>query len=356
MSLVLLLATPIVLMLLLGYGLSFDIRKIPVCVFDREGSQASESFLYQLKASRYFSVVRACQGYAELDDAIDHGICHLGVAIPHDYSHQLGAQGIATIQAVIDSSDQNTAAITKGYLEALVADESTRVLYQWAADRKLTRLQPPIAVDLRAWFNQDLASVQFVVPAIVVIVLAIAGTLLSSATVAREWERGTMEYLLSTPISRLEIVLGKLIPYLLFGVFEAVICMVIAIGWFGLQVKGGYLPLVIGTFSFLMVALGFGLLFSVITRTQLGASQLALVTSFFPAAFLSGAIYPIRLQPKAIQLITYAVPARYYSAVLRGSFLRAAGLGDLAGDLAVLMMFAAAILALTIRRSAVTLD
>jgi len=325
-------------------------------VLDREGSQASQSFLYQLKASRYFSVVRACQGYAELDDAIDQGICRVGVAIPHDYSHQLGAQGTATIQAIIDSSDQNTAAITKSYLEALVADESRRLLYQWASVKKLVRLQRPIAVDLRAWFNQDLASVQFVVPAIVVIVLAIAGTLLSSATVTREWECGTMEYLLSTPISRAEIVLGKLIPYLLFGVFEAIICILIAITWFGLQVKGGYLPLVIGTFSFLLVALGFGLLFSVITRTQLGASQLALVTSFFPAAFLSGAIYPIRLQPKAIQLITYLVPARYYSAVLRGSFLKGAGFGGLARDLAILIVFAAAILTLTIRRSAATLD
>lgn len=348
-SLIMVVVMPLMLMLLFGYGVTLDIKHIAVFAFDREGSQQSQDLLRRFQASEYFDLVETVDNYPALVAAIDAGRCQLGLVIPHDFSQRLRVGGPVAVQALVDATDDNTANLIFSYSETVIRDFSQEIQLDWGERQGRSQGQSVLRVEPRTWFNEDLESKAFIVPGVVAIVMAVIGTFLTSLTVAREWERGTMEQLISTPVTPLEVMLGKLVPYFAIGLFDTALCAVVAIGWFQVPFRGGLSALFGSSALFLVVVLGVGFFISVVAKTQLTASQLALVATFLPAFLLSGFIFSIEQMPAVIQTIAYTVPARYYMAILKSVFLQGTTVAARRGDFLALVIFAVIVAGLATR-------
>jgi len=340
-SLLITVAMPLLLMLAFGYGVRFDIQHIPVYVYDREGSQQSQDFLKHFQASEYFHVVKTVDNYASLIQALDAGACRLAVVIPVNFSEQLHTGGPVSVQALLDATDNNTANVAISYGEAVVQAYNQRMQLEWLQRHGQTAPQPPLAVETRTWFNEDLESTANIVPGVVAIIMAVIGSFLTSLTIAREWERGTMEQLVSTPVTPLELMIGKLVPYFLIGLFDTALCAGLAIWWFEVPFRGQWSVFALSCTLFLIVVLALGYVVSVVAKSQLAASQAALIATFLPAFLLSGFIYPIDQMPAVIQVITHIIPARYFMTIIRDVFLKGTPLPLLMDDLFALAIFAA---------------
>jgi ABC-2 type transport system permease protein len=341
-SLMVVLMMPLMQMALLGYGVNLDIKHVTICVFDREGSQQSQSLMKAFQASPYFDIVEAEHDCNAVKRAIDAGRCKMAIVIPPDFSQDIATTN-SSVQAILDATDDNTANIALGYAQAVVGAFSANV----QVERTQSLGQPPpvapAVAQYRVWFNEDLVSRDFIIPGVVALVLALVGAQLTSLTLSREWERGTMEVLVSTPVTRMELMAGKILPYFFIGMFDAVLCLVIAVFWFETPFRGSVTTLLRTTSLFLIVVLGVGYFISARIRSQIGASQIALVATLLPTTMLSGFAFPIEKMPGVIQVITYLVPARYYFAILKAIFLKGGGLVDLLAPIAFLAIYAAII-------------
>ena len=342
-SLMIALLMPLIQMTLLGYGVSLDIKHIPICTFDREGSQRSEALLKRFQASNYFRIVEVESNYPALTQALDDGRCKLAIVLPPTFSERLIDLGKSEVQAILDATDDNTANIGLGYAQSVVAGFSAEVELRQSARRGSTQQLEPAVVEARVWFNEDLDSRNFIVPGIVAMVLALVGAQLTSLTIAREWERGTMELLISTPVTPGELMIGKVLPYFAIGLLDAAFCLTLAVFWFDVPFRGTLLTLFFTTSLFLVVVLGVGYLISVLIRSQIGASQIALLVTLMPTTLLSGYTFPIDQMPWPIQAVTYLVHSRYYVTIVKAIFLKGAGLEQLAVPMALLAVYAAVI-------------
>lgn len=354
-SLMIALLMPVVQMLLLGYGVSLDIKHVPLCVWDREASQRSTALLKGFAASQYFDVVKLVADYRALTHAIDNGDCRIAIVVPPDFSLRLNG-GSATVQAIIDATDDNTASVAAGYAQAVVADYSTQAQLDASSAQGRPVAVAPLAVQSRVWFNEDLDSKNFIIPGLAAMILALVGAQLTSLTVSREWERGTMELLISTPVTPMEVMLGKLLPYFGIGLLDAGLCIAFAVFWFQVPFRGTVLTLFFTTGLFLVVVLGIGYLISVSIRSQLGASQIALLLTMLPTTLLSGYTFPIDQMPRPIQAVTYLVHSRYYVTILKGVFLKGLDLAQLAAPILALALYAAVIAMLAARAFRKTLE
>jgi ABC-2 type transport system permease protein len=340
-SLVIVLFLPLIQILLLGYGARLDANHIPVYVLDQEGSQDSQALLKAFQASPYFDVVKVVKNYHALVRAIDADQCKLGIVIPWNFSERLDDAGRTEVQALVDGTDDNSAQLAEGYAEAVVDTYAANVQNDWFARHGLSAdATIPLSVDYRTWFNEDLESKNFIIPGTVALVMALMGALLSSLTIAREWERGTMEQLIASPVTPLEIMVGKLIPYLLIGLADAAFCAIFAAGWFEVPFRGGLGVFFFTTTLFLVVILGIGYMISVATKSQLGASQYALLITLLPTSMLSGFAFPIDQMPTPIRVISYAVYSRYYVSALKRIFLGGATINDLIPEIAAMTIYA----------------
>jgi ABC-2 type transport system permease protein len=355
-SLMIALLMPLMQMGLLGYGVNLDIKHIPVCAFDREASQQSQALLKRFQASIYFSVVEAVGSYGVLKDALDYGRCKIGVVIPPDFSERLADLGTAPVQVVLDATDDNTASIGLGYAQEVVAGFSGDIQLVASQRQGAIAESAPAVVQSRVWFNEDLNSRNFVIPGVVAMVLALVGAQLTSLTISREWERGTMEVLISTPVTRMEVMAGKILPYFAIGLIDAGLCLAIAVFWFEVPFRGALATLFFTTSLFLVVVLGVGYLISVAIHSQVGASQIALLVTLLPTLLLSGFAFPIDQMPWPIQAVTYLVHSRYYVTILKAVFLKGSGLIELATPVSLLAVYAAAIAFLAARAFRKTLD
>ena len=348
-SLMVVLLMPLMQMALLGYGVNLDIKHVTICVFDREGSQESQSLMKAFQASAYFDIVEADHDYNAVKRAIDAGRCKMAIVIPPDFSQDLSTTNSSSVQAILDATDDNTANIALGYAQAVVGAFSANV----QVERTQSLGQPPpvapAVAQYRVWFNEDLVSRDFIIPGVVALVLALVGAQLTSLTLSREWERGTMEVLVSTPVTRMELMAGKILPYFFIGMLDAVLCLVIAVLWFETPFRGSVTTLLLTTSLFLIVVLGLGYFISARIRSQIGASQIALVATLLPTTMLSGFAFPIDQMPGVIQAITYLVPARYYFMILKAIFLKGSGLADLITPIAFLAVYAVTIALLATR-------
>ena len=356
-SLMIVLLMPIMLMGLLGYGTSLDAKHIPVYVFDREGSQDSQALLKRFQASEYFDLVTTVNNYQAIVSALDAGRCRIGLVIPWDFSKRLRSSGGVSIQALIDASDDNSANLAIGYAQAVVGGFSRDVQLDWISRQgQASETAAALSVEARTWFNEELESKNFIVPGVVVMVMAMVGALLSSLTIAREWERGSMEQLISTPVTPAEILLGKLLPYFVIGLFETALCAAIGVWWFEVPFRGTLITLFVTSALFLVATLGVGFWFSVATKNQLMASQLALMATLLPSSLLSGFTFPIDQMPAPIRAVTYLVSSRYYVTILKSVFLKGTGVGALTGPVTALAIYACVIGFLAMRSFHKTLD
>jgi ABC-2 type transport system permease protein len=340
-SLLIVLLMPLMLMTTLGYGVNLDTKHIKVFALDQEGSQASQDLLKRFQSSEYFDLAATVTDYRALAAALDDGRCQLAIVIPFDFSERLHDGRPVNIQALVDGSDNNTAELAIGYAQGVLASYGAVVQTEYLRKSHAPTANPVLSVEARTWFNEDLESKNFIVPGVAAIVMAVVGVLLTSLTVAREWERGTMEQLISTPVTSLEIIVGKLVPYFALGMFDTAACAAIAVFWFQVPFRGSLIALSVGSGIYLIAILGLGFWISVATRNQLAASQIGLVTAFLPSFLLSGFTFPIDQMPIGVQPFTYLIAARYYIVILKSVFLRGTGLNFLAGPLIALVIYAA---------------
>jgi ABC-2 type transport system permease protein len=339
-SLIIVLIMPIILVLLFGYGVNLDLKHLPIYVYDRDGSQQSQDLLKRFQASDYFEIERVVNSYRDLTRAIDDGHAKMGIVMPWDFSQRLRDGRPAQVQALVDATDDNTANVLIGYAQAVVQGYSSDVQIDWLRDHGQVAQPAPVSVETRTWYNEDLDSSAFIVPGVLALVMSVIGAFLTSLTIAREWERGTMEQLISTPVSPLEIMFGKLVPYFVIGMIDVIVCALIALYWFHVPFRGSFLTLLFSSAMFMIVVLSMGFFLSVIAKNQLAASQLALLTTFLPAFLLSGFLYEIEQMPVVLQWITSILPARYYVSVLKKIFLKGSPATLLYADLVPLAIFA----------------
>jgi len=323
---------PVILLFIYGYAITFDIDKIRTVVFDMDKSSLSREFVNQFHESGYFRVNSYVESYKAIDSYLDSGRARVAVVIPEDFSKNIRKGFNAQVEVLIDGSDSNTATIAQGYTLAIAEGFSQRM--------RGSRVTPLIDSRSRVWYNNELKSRNFIIPGLIAIVMAVIIALLSSLTIAREWDRGTMEQLISTPVKTPELILGKLIPYFLIGFADTILTILMSTLLFNVPLRGSIMLLLGLSGIFLFGGLSFGILMSIVGKTQLAASQAALLTSFLPAFLLSGFIFSISNIPKPLQLVTYLIPARYFVTILKGIFLKGSTLKVLWVEALLLTLFA----------------
>ena len=341
LSLLIIFAMPVVQLIIYGYGVNLDIRHIPLCVYDQDATQISQDLLKHFQATDYFLIVHVGTSYHDVIEQIDQGACTVAIVVPRQFSEELHSRGQVPVQALLDASDSNTASIGMGYALSIVEAYSQAIQIQWQQRNGLPPTAPNVTFQPRTWFNEDLESMANIVPGVVAIVMAVVGAFLTSLTIAREWERGTMEQLIATPVRKLEIQIGKLVPYFVIGMMDTALCAAAAVWWFRVPFRGSWAVLYACSALFLIVVLSLGYLFSVTAKSQLAASQLALLVTLLPTFLLSGFIFPIDQMPVFVRWITHILPARYYVSILRSVFLKGTSLRVMAADIISLAIIAA---------------
>ncbi len=320
-SLLLAFFLPLLLLVIFGYAISWDIRNIATAVLDQDNSAQSRALIDSFRSSGYFQIVARLDDASEIEDLMQKGEIQIALVFPPDFARDLeGGTGGAELQAIVDGSDANTATIAMAYTQAVVQTWSSHVLLRGR------EFHFPVTAASRVWFNQELSSRNMIVPGLVAVIMMIIAAMLTSLTIAREWERGTMEQLASTPVSRFEVVLGKLLPYVGIGLIDVVASSLLGILLFGVPFRGNPFLLLILSFFFLLGALGLGIFISAVAKSQLLATQLAMIVTFLPGFLLSGFMFAIEVMPKPLQAITFLIPARYFLVVTRGIFLKGVGI------------------------------
>jgi ABC-2 type transport system permease protein len=319
-SMVLAFALPVFLLLFFGYAISWDVRDLRLAVLDGDGTARSRALVAAFESSGYFSVVGHARAHADLDAYLLHGRAIAVMVIPPGFARQLDTGSGAPVQLLLDGSDANTATIALNYADAITTRYSRDVVLRGR------RVQPPAVAETRIWYNPTLESRNMIVPGLIAVIMSIIAAMLTALTVAREWERGTMEQLVATPVHRLEVVFGKLLPYLAIGLFDVAITAIAGVLIFGVPLRGSLLLLAGMTVLFLLGALGLGMAISAVLRSQVLATQVAMVVTYLPALLLSGFLFDIASMPVVLRAITFVVPAKYYIAVTRGVFLKDVGI------------------------------
>ncbi len=340
-SLIQVILLPVMLLLLNGYALTFDLTDVPLAVYDQEQSRVSQDFLQGFRGTRYFKIYRTVFSYEEIADLINSRRVKVALVLPFDFSRSLKSGQSAKVQAIIDGTDANTANLIIGYFQGIVSAYSQKVMVERLQLQGAARVEIPIKSDPRVWYNEDLESRNFIVPGLIAIIMTMAGALLTALCIIREKERGSFEGLMGTPLKKWELILGKLGPYFLVGMLDVFIAMALGEFLFQVPLKGSVWLFIALAGLFMLVVLGQGLLISVAAHSQLEAYQMAMITTFLPSFILSGAVFAIHQMPRALQAVSYLVPATYLVNISKGIYLKGIGLEILWSNACMLLVFAA---------------
>lgn len=310
---------PAAMIVVFGYIISFDIRDIRVAVLDQDRSAQSRALVSAFEAAGRFEVVARLTRAEQIDPLMNRGAVRMALVIPPGFERDLLAGRPSPVQAIFDGADANTASIAMNYAEAIVTSFSSSAVLGRAA------FAPPVNVQSRVWYNEALESANMIVPGLVAVIMMIIAAMLTALTIAREWERGTMEQLAATPVHRLEVICGKLLPYLVIGLVDVTAAVLIGIFVFHVPFRGNPFLLAVMTTMFLLGSLGLGIFISAALKSQLLATQVAMLATFIPSLLLSGLIFDIASMPLPLRVVSLAVPARYFVVVLRSIFLKGVG-------------------------------
>lgn len=326
---------PIMLIFLFGYAVSFDPRQFSVGVVIEQPTVETGSLTASLRNTPYFEIETAPDRRV-FETRMAAGELDAIIVLPQQFTAAALRNETAPIQILVDGGDPNTAGLVGTYVELLVAN--------WLEQEWLERGQPPlpplVSIEPRVWFNAEVASRNYLVPGSIAITLTIIGTLLTALVVAREWERGTMEALLATPVGPVELLLGKLVPYFILGLGSFMLSVIVAVAVFDVPFRGSFLALSAAASLFMLCSLGQGLLISTLTRNQLVAAQIAVMLAFLPAFYFSNFVFELGSMPYALQLFSYAIPARFLVSTLQTQFLAGNVWSILLPDLAAMAIFA----------------
>ena len=339
-SLAMAIAMPVLLIFLFGSSLSLDVDKVPLVIWDQNRTSDSREYISRFTGSRYFLLSGYVNSYEEIEQSIDKREAMLALIIPTDFSRKLETGRKADAQLIVDGSDSNTATIAIGYAKTVTDSYTSSLMLKTAQRQGEKKVGIPLEAKPRIWFNQNMQAKNYIIPGLIAVIMMVIAALLTSLTVAREWENGTMEQLLTTPLQPRELILGKLVPYFAIGMFDVLLAVLIGEFLFQVPLRGNGALVFCMAALFLPGALTMGMLAGIITRSQLVASQLAMVLTFLPSFLLSGFMYSIANMPPFLQGLTYVVPARFFVAILKRIYLKGAGLEMLIMEAAGLVIFA----------------
>lgn len=350
-SLILIILLPIMLLLIYGNALTFDIKHIPLAVCNWDPGSSSRDLIRDFQGSPYFNLRYPVSGYKELDPLITDRSARLALVLPEDFSATIKRGHTASLQAIVDGTEPNTANIVLGYTQAITFNYNQNLILSRLERLGLRGVEPPLQSDVRFWFNEELESIAFIVPGLIVVIMTLVGTLLTALTVVREVEQGSLESIMSTTLKRSELILGKLSPYFLICLLDLVIAMAMGQWVFHVPLRGNVLLLIGLSAIFLVVILSQGLLISVTAHNQTQAFQMAMLVTFLPALLLSGFVFSVRMMPWPLQIISSLVPGKYLVTVFKGIYLKGIGLGILWPEALILLIFAVAFLSMAVWKS-----
>ena len=343
-SLLLSLILPVFLILLFGFALTMDVKNVKLTIFDQDKSSTSRRFIEEFAHTEYLNVVYYADNYREIDRAINTGRIPLALVIPRNFENLIKSGKSVDVQLIADGSDSTYVVVAIGYIKAIIANYNIDMKVKKLKKAGLSSFDPPLDIRNRVLYNPELKSKNFIIPGFVVLILAIISALIASLTISREWERGTMETLMTTPIRSWELMAGKLIPYLFIGLFDVVTTAAVGHFVFDVPIKGNFIEFYLLALLFLIGTTGQGILISAATKAQVVSVQSAMVATFLPTFILSGFIFPIKNMPLIIQGITYIIPAKYLIVIIKGISLKGIGLTILWTQVLFLFAFAAIIL------------
>lgn len=355
-SLTLALAIPVMLILLFGYALNLDVKNVPTIVYDASGTPESRDFVRLFGGSTYFTFVDRCDNHRDIARAIDRGRAMVAIVIPTDFAECVNAGRKAEIQVIVDGSDANTGRLVTGYVSAVGLIYYRNLVVKRAEQAGGGAVSMPVSVEHRAWYNPELRSTNNIIPGIIAIVMMVIAAILTSTTVAKEWELGTMEQLISTPVRVQELVVGKLTPFFVIGFLDVTVAVAMGQWIFGVPLRGNAALLFLMAAVFLIGALSTGFMISAMLKTQVLATQIALLSTYLPTLLLSGFVFAIENMPQAIRAITYFVPARYFIAIMRGIYMKGIGLDVMWFNALLLSLWALFMFALANRKLRLKLD
>lgn len=337
---------PVLELFIFGYVVATEVDDIALAVCDYSHTAESRAYVDQLTESGYFRVAAQCRSIDETDRILDRGEAKLVLAIPPDFADLLRRGKPVQVMAAVDGANSNTATIALGYLEQITLSQAVDVqLVDKSLGITATARHPVVAVEPRAWFNPELRSVNFMVPAITCVLLMESLVILTAMAIVREKEHGTMEQLIVTPVRPFELIIGKAVPFIGVGYVNVAIVILVGTFWFQVPIAGS-LPLLLAlTGLFIVTCLGMGLVVSAVSNTQQQASMTGQFV-LLPSMFFSGFMFPIASMPPIVQKLTYLIPLRYYITISRGIFLKGAGWPELRDEALMLTVYGIVILGL----------
>lgn len=355
-SLIVIFLQPVVLLILYGYAMDLDLKNVAMAVYDQDRSAASRALVRDVDESTYFHVRGSVADPRQIENVLDRGLVRFVLVIPAGFERDLAAGKSVSVQALFDGADSNTAGIALGYTQALLTEEALRLAQARSLATSATQRQPvsvrSVGLDVRTsvLYNPSLKSTVFLVPGLIAVILSMLSALLTSGAVVREREQGTLEQLVASPLHPTELMLGKLLPYVLLSLLDLI--LVVILGWFlfGVWPRGSLLALLGLTLLFLPFALGLGLLISTLAHTQQMALVGAFLATVLPSMLLSGFVFARQNMPSVLQYLSAIIPATHYLLIIRGIYLKGVGLAVLWPQALILLVFAAIMVALSSKR------
>ena len=342
-TLVMILIIPIMQLFLLGYSATNDVRNVPLAVLDQSRSAESRALLDSYRAADYFRIAYSVDSQAEIQYLIESGQARAAVIIPPDYSQRL-SEGKATVAFILDGSDPTSASTALSAAKLISQAHATEILSERFARTGMNlRVQPPVEVRTTVWYNPDMVSAYFMIPGVIGMVLFAIAAILTATSVVRERERGTIEQLIVTPIRPWELIVGKLMPYVILGFFNTLEVLAVGHWWFGMPIRGDVGLIILLSLDFLITGLGIGLFASTIANTQQEA-MLTVWMTLLPSIFLSGFFFPLEAMPAVLRWLSYLMPLRYYLVILRALLLKGVGLRMIQTDVLLMTLFAVGIM------------
>lgn len=335
---------PVLMLMLYGYAINLDVKHLRTAVVDEDKSAAARELVRAFENNEYFEVVRYLEAPAQVDGTIERGEARLALVIPRGYARDLASGRRAQVQVLVDGSNPTTASVALSYVSGVMQSYSTQVTLAAAARAGVGRSEflRPVDYQPRVWYNPELNSTNYIVPGLIAVILMMLSALLTSMTVVRERERGTIEQLVVSPVMPRELMIGKLIPYVIIAFADVVLVTVAGRMLFDVPLRGSPLLLLALSAVFLVAALGIGLVISTVSTSQQVAMTIAIMATMLPSFLLSGFVFPIASMPRAIQLLTYLIPARYFLVIVREIFLKGVGAQVLWRQAAPLVVFGVA--------------
>jgi ABC-2 type transport system permease protein len=353
-SLMVMFVMPGLLLILFGVAISLDVDHIDLAVWDLDKTPASREFVRALTENGYFTVVARVDNDRQIRRMLDSGTAKVALKIPPDFERSLKYPEPAPVSIIVDGSDNNTASITLSYISLIIRQFSTRVFFSELERGEISRqnLKLPVELEPRIWYNPELLSENFFVPGLIGMVMMVTTTILTSMSIIREKERGTIEMLMVSPLPRVVMVIGKITPYFIIALINMFILVLVSRAFFHVPFRGSGVLLFLLSALFLITALGFGVVISTLASSQQVAWTICMLTTTLPSFLLSGFIFPIENMPWGIQLVTYLFPIRYFIVILRGIILKGVGVESLLPQITSLAIFAFVALLVSSRRIA----